>query len=326
MSRSIQTTGAIDIKAIPPFIASQFTPAALGVIWASLGVGIFGLIYVSGKLTGGATSASVIIWFRYVGGLLTVVAMVRFQNAGIAALKTPQPHIHCLRAMAGGGGGLAAIYAAANMPVVNATAVGLLDGLLIVAFGVLFQREPVTARHIGASGLCLVGALVVILGGHGGGLEIDAEYWLPAGVALLGAVLVAIEGILIKNLARSESATVVLLYVNASGALLFAGPAMVAWSNPSLLHTALFFALGPLAILAQFCNIKAYRQANAVVVGPIRYTWIIFGSIYGWVLFSETPGLSVYVGSIMILAGGFVLARSRARSICEGPIQHKTPQ
>ena len=68
-----------------------------GVAWALIAVGLFSLIYVSGKLTGGATPALQIIWLRYVGGFATVAPLVFLRGGTWRAIATRQPHVHFLR-------------------------------------------------------------------------------------------------------------------------------------------------------------------------------------------------------------------------------------
>ncbi len=134
---------------------------------------------------------------------------------------------------------------------------------------------------------------------------------MPASIALAGASLVAVESILIKTLARSEQTITVLFYVNLFGVLLFAAPACYAWRSLDVLSFFGFIALGPIAIFAQFCNINAFRHSDAAIIGPVRYTWLLFGAGFGYFLFSETPTLLTLVGGSLIVLGGATLARSR---------------
>jgi drug/metabolite transporter (DMT)-like permease len=275
-----------------------------GIAWALVAIGLFALTYLAGKLVVGA-SALEIMWLRYVGGLVTVTVWM-LATGRTHQVGRGQIHLHVLRAGAGGGAGTAAIYAASHMPVADATAIGLLDGFFTIVLGVLVHREVVSLRHWGAALLCLLGAAIVVAG-KGAVLRLDGDTLVPASVALGGAMLAAIEYILIKGLARSESTLSVLFYVNLFGTLLLALPAHAAWSGQPWPHLVFFLSLGPVAIFAQSCNIRALRLTDAAVIGPVRYSWIVFGALYGLLFFSEQPGLSTYVGAAVILAGGIWL-------------------
>jgi drug/metabolite transporter (DMT)-like permease len=287
---------------------------AKGVAWAAVAVALFALIFVSGKWSGGIASAAQIIWLRYVGGFLCVVAWAFLRRERLHGLAKPKLRVHAVRAIAGGGGGMAAIYAATNMPVADATAIGLLDGFFTVLLGVFVLKETFTLRQWGAALVCLAGAMIVVAG-DGASLRLEADMVLAGLAALAGAVLIAVESILIKTLARSERAIVVLLYVNLFGMLLFAGPALWQWQSVPAGLIGAFVLLGPIAIIAQLCNIQAFRLSDAALIGPVRYTWIVFGALFGWVLFGESPTTATYAGGALILIGGAGLAASRSRRI-----------
>ncbi|SDU30455.1 DMT family transporter [Stappia sp. ES.058] len=289
-------------------VAGQFDNAK-GVAWASVAVALFALIFVSGKWSGGVASAAQIIWLRYVGGFVCVVAWAVLRRVRLNSLSTSQLPVHAIRATAGGGGGMAAIYAATNMPVADATAIGLLDGFFTVLLGVFLLKEGFTLRQWGAALVCLAGAMIVVAG-DGAGFRLAPETAGAAVVALGGAVLIAVESILIKTLARSERAIVVLLYVNLFGMLLFAGPALWQWQSVPAGLIGAFVLLGPVAIVAQICNIQAFRLSDAALIGPVRYTWIVFGALFGWALFAEVPTTATCLGGVLILFGGAGLAAS----------------
>lgn len=248
------------------------------------------------------------MWLRYVGGLVIVCCLATGTRDGRREIRTNQPWLHFARAAAGGFGGVAAIYAATVMPVATASALGLLDGLFAMILGVLLLRERVNASHWIAALLCLSGA-VVILAGREAFEALYIAQIIPIVIALGGALLVAVESLLIKTLSRSEPTTTVLFYVNLFGALLFTPMAYIDWHSLNVPRALLFLSLGPVAVLAQTCNIFAYRHSDVALVAPVRYTWIIFAAILGSVFFDERLTLSTYLGAFCLILGGAWLAR-----------------
>ena len=281
-----------------------------GIAWAVLAVAIFSLFFLSGKLAGGAASATQIMFMRYAGGFLTVIVVALAMRARLRDFATKQLHFHALRASMGGGGGIMAIYAAAHMPVANATAIGLLDVVFVMLLGVYVLKEIVTPRQWLAAAACLVGAIIVVV--FGSGLRLGEATLEASAAALLGALLLAIESILIKKLARSENAIAFLLYVNLFGTLLLAIPAFIEWRPIPLSYVAAFLMLGPLAIAGQACNIQAFRLADVSLLGPVKYSWIVFAALFGFLFFGEVPQTATYVGGALIVAGGVVIALSRS--------------
>lgn len=151
----------------------------------------------------------------------------------------------------------------------------------------------------------------------------DRSMLWPASVALGGALFVAVESLLIKRLARSEGLIPVLFYVNLFGALIMTLPAWLSWSNPAPWHLALFLLLGPLAISGQACNIKAFRLSDVAVLGPVRYSWIVFALAFGWFFFGEGVTVVGVAGTALVLIGGLWLALTR---VAEAPAPTTRPE
>ena len=281
--------------------------ALRGVGWAMLGTGLFSLAYLAGKLSGDVVSVFQIVLLRYLGGSSILLMMTLRQRSLRATLKTRRPVAHLVRSVCSGSGGFAAIYAATHLPAASASAIGLLDGVLIVLLGALVFGERMSPIRAVAIALCLGGAALVSLsGGIGAGLGGISAF--PAGVALAGAALVAVETLLIKSLGRSESTLTMLLWVNLFGVLMFVVPGIAQWQAISPQLIIGFLALGPLTLLAQTANIRAFRLAEAGVVGPVRYLGIVFTAFFAWFAFGEELTLSGAIGCVIVLGGAALLA------------------
>lgn len=282
----------------------------VGASWALAAVFLFSIIFISGRIVDGSATAIQVLWFRYFGGLLTGLAVVFIKRIPLADLKTTQPLIHAVRATAGGLGTAAGIYVAIHLPIAVATAIGLTDGVLTVFLAVLFLKERLTRGQWLASLLCLAAAQVVVAK-SGPSIAHAAPDPVVLIIAVAGALSLATENILIKTIARAEPPIRVLLYVNLFGSLIFLLPAIYLgdWNDSPVLVALLI--LGPIAILAQFCNIRAFIITDASIVASMRYTWIIFAAMFGMIFFGEVPGLIFYLGAAVILGSGLWLAKSR---------------
>lgn len=299
----------IDGQASVDIVGGSRRNTVVGILWVLLGTAVFSLIFASGKLAEGSISAIQIVFFRYVSGIITVLALAAVVGGGPRAYRSERPGRHLLRAVCGSWGGICAIYAAAHMPIADATAIGLIEPVLVVVFAAAILGERVTRVHWLAAAVCAVGAAVVVLGRGGLGGTVGPVYLLAAGAALLGAVLIALEAILIKILSTAERSLTVLLYVNALATVLLIVPAWLAWRDIGWVEIAACLLLGPLAIAGQYCNIRGFRLADAAVLGPIGYSWIVFASLIGLLVFGEVPGAATIIGSAIVVGGGLWLAR-----------------
>ena len=51
--------------------------------------------------------------------------------------------------------------------------------------------------------------------------------------------------------------------------------------------------------------IKSLKVAQAVVVAPVQYTMLIWGTLYGYVIFGDLPDRWTWTGAPIIVATGF---------------------
>lgn len=281
-----------------------------GVFFTILGTALFTPVYAAGKLADGAIPALLIMMMRYLGGFLTVSTVIAVSRTKLSTLKSSKPHLHALRACLGIGGGACTIHAAASMPIADATAIGLTEGLMAVALAALILHERVTLGHWLFGCLCALGAYVVI----SDSVSLNTlGYAATEGAiaALAGALFIAFESLTIKVLARRENALGVLVYVNGFATLILLGPALYLANSRGITWQMLapFILLGPIAITAQFCNIKGYRYLDISVIGPLNYTWILFATALGVFVFDEIPDINTALGAALIVIGGIGLIR-----------------
>ena len=280
-------------------------PATAGILWVLGGTFLFSLVFASGRLGDGTIPAIQIVFIRYVSGFAIVSLLLAGLRQGGAARRS-KPSLHLLRALCGAGGGVCLIHASAVMPIADATAIGLTEGMVAMVLAVLLLHERVTPSHWAAAGLCAVGALIVVrvqATGDGGGSLV------ASGVALLGAVLIAGEIILIKVLAARDPPLVILWFVNGIAALLLAVPAWLVWQPMPTEILVAVALLGPLALAGQYCNIRGFRLADAALLAPVGYSWILFAGLIGWIGFGEIPAPASAIGAALIVVGGILLAR-----------------
>lgn len=288
------------------------TDNAKAILWVTLGTALFTLVYASGKFAVGTAAPFQVVFLRYISGFATIVAVTAIFGGPFASYKSEKPQAHFARAVFGCYGGLAIIWSSANMPILDATAISLLYVIFIVALGVLLLKERIGRLHWLAITLSTIGAIVV-MAARGAFTSFDPSYQWPAAIAVVGALFIAFEAILIRTLSQSEKSLTVLLHVNFFGIFLIAIPTALTWQSVTLSEVGLILLLGPLAISAQYCVIRGYRLAEVSVVGPIDYTWLIFAGILGFWFFDEVPTLDVLAGAALIGIGGLILALMKPR-------------
>ena len=61
--------------------------------------------------------------------------------------------------------------------------------------------------------------------------------------------------------------------------------------------------------VAEICVIKAFEKALAVVIAPVHYSLILWGTLYGWLIFDQLPDGWTWIGASIIVATGLYTTR-----------------
>lgn len=277
------------------------------ILWVLLSTALWTLIFAAAKFADGSMGTFQITLLRYAGALVVLLVLMH-PHGGLRAHRSSRTPAHFFRAVCGSGAAVAVTWSAANMPIVDATALSMTYGVALALLGVVILGERPGRFVIFGSVLSLGGAATVMFGK--GAFE-GALPMGPALAALAGAVLMALEGLLIRVLALTEKPLTMIWHVCAFGFCLMVIPAWLEWQVVSIPEMLLCVALGPVALFAQYCTIRGYRAAPLSVVGPVDYAWLIFASLLGFVAFGESVNLMTAIGCALIICGGLILTRAR---------------
>ena len=275
---------------------------------ALAGMSAFTPIFAAGKIADGLLPVAVLVWLRFLGGAATILSVAAVRRVPVFSRVCGLWKLHLLRAFCGVGGLACSIYAANVLPLADATAIGLTKGIIAIVLAGLILKEVITGRHWIAAVLCAAGAFLVVRAAESG--TGYGEFAL-AGVAsaLLAAVFMACEALIMRYIAQREDTVTILAYVNVFAAILLTGPVIwlitsngIAWQ-----HLLVFAWMGPLAIVGQSMNIAAYRRAGAATLAPVYYGTVVLSAIFGFVVWGEVPAPVAIFGAVLIVAGGAVL-------------------
>lgn len=279
-------------------------------LWAAGGSCLFAFMWVLPKFVGQSVPAVQVAFLRYAAGAICIAPFfliglargtpVMAQTSGVRLTL-----LHIARAACGVTSLAFGTYAVTRIPLANAQAIAMTNGVFTVLFAVLFLRERAGWREIVAGMVALGGA--VIVAGPG---TASAAGWALAGIvaAFAQAVTWGGEVVLLRATAARESASRILFKVNliAAGMVLVVG--VWFWESLSIDSFYLIVAMGPIAIVGQLFNIRAFRIANATTLVPVRYSGIIFAALFGILIFDEWPQPSAIAGAVMIAGGAIWLA------------------
>ncbi len=268
----------------------------LGIASILVAVFFFSIADATGKWLVQDYAPAQIVFLRYVFGLLPVAAFV-WQSGGLWSLKSRRPFAHGLRALLIFTALLAFFSGLRAMPLAEAIAMAFSAPLFVTALSGPVLGETVGVRRWVAVIIGFVGALIVIRPG-------TAAFRFEALYILTAALCFAVAMLLTRRMARTETNVAMLAYTTL-GAAIVSFPLMpFVWQPPADGDLWLFLLIGMVGGTAAYFVIAAYRHAPASVVAPFDYTALIWGALFGWILWQEQPEPIVWLGAAVITLSG----------------------
>lgn len=179
--------------------------------------------------------------------------------------------------------------------------------IITTILAVIFIKEQLTLARIGGASIGFFGIVVAV---NPGGFTID----LPVIMVLAAALFWAIAMILMRTISRSDRTLVQVFAQNFIHVVLMGVFVLPAWQGMGWSELVLCVAAGLVGGLGQFTLVDAARQVPASVLGTVEYGALIWSFVFGYLFWAEVPAATVYVGALLVIAAGTVLAWSEHRN------------
>lgn len=165
---------------------------------------------------------------------------------------------------------------------------------------------PLLGERVGAwrwSAICLgfIGILVVIR-------PFDETFHWAMIFSILAALAFSLYSILTRKLAHKVSIDTMQFYSGAVGTLALLPVAIYTWQNPeTLFQWWVMVMLGVLGWLGHEFLTRAYGHAPASTLTPFGYTFIIYLTIWSYLVFEELPDGWTILGTLIVVLAGLVI-------------------
>jgi drug/metabolite transporter (DMT)-like permease len=233
------------------------------------------------------------------------VALFVWRSGGLAGLRTRRLPLHILRASLLFLALSLFFEALQHLPLADAIAVAFTAPLFVTALAGPLLGETVGLRRWGAVILGFIGALIMV---QPGSAAFRPEALFVLGSALSFSLLVTLT----RRMTRTETNVALLTY-----STVFAGAWSLpflpfVWRTPATEDIKLFVLIGLIGGLAAFFVIQAYRHTPVSILAPFDYTALIWGALFGWLIWREQPGFEIWIGAAIVSAAGVYIARHEA--------------
>lgn len=280
-----------------------------GIVLMAAGMFLFAAVDTHAKYLTASLHPIQITWSRQLGLLLGVFIIVAIKGAGV--LRSSHPWLQVSRGVMAACSATIFIVAVSYVPLADAIAVTFVAPFIVTVLGALILREKVGIRRWTAVLIGFAGTLVVIRPGLG--------VFHPAMfLVLIAAAAFALRQILSRFLSGGDPVVTTVAYTAIVSVALLSIPLPFVWKTPIWgLEVLLLVSMALIAACAETLVIMALEAAETVVVAPVHYTILIWGTFYGWMVFGQLPDFWTWIGAAIIVATG-IYTLNRERLVAKG--------
>ena len=289
--------------------------------WMILASLFFSMMGVCVKFASAHFHTFELVFFRGLIGAIFMASLCRMQGV---PLRTPIPLMHVWRSVVGVTSLAAWFYAIGYLPLATAITLNYMSSIWVAVFlvgGTLVMGRLQDASRQGPIVLTVMAGFVGVILLLRPTIEQDQLF---AGIiGLLSGLIAALAYIQVAALERlnePEARTVFYFSLGTTvvGAVLMLVTGMSPWVWPSVLW---LLPVGVLAALGQLCMTKAYSRGSTLVVANLQYSGIVFGALFGLMLFAEHIPLMGWLGMALIMASGIASTILRNRTLPQAPAE-----
>lgn len=302
---------------------------ALGILFICLGVAAISVNDMLIKLLSGGYPLHELVAVRAGVGLIITLSLLQLEG-GWRLLRTSTPFLHIARGLLVVLANMTFYAAFSVLPLAQVTALFFVAPLFITLLSIPFLGEKVGPLRLGAVVVGFAGVLIMQQPWKAS-LETSRIVLL---LPVIAAFFYALMQVLTRRLGLTTRASALAVYLQATflvvafGFWLVAGDGRYAdrvesealrfllrpWVWPEGRDVLVFLALGTLSGFVGYALSAAYRLAAAAVIAPFEYIGLPLAILWGWLIFGEWPGTSVWTGCALIVGAGlFVFLRERQK-------------
>lgn len=275
-----------------------------GAFWMVLAATSFTVMIVCVRYLDGRYPSVEVVLFRALAGL--GFALPTLLRHGAVGLRTRHFPMHVSRTLFALAAMITFYYGVAYVPLGNATAYSFIIPLFATVGAALVLRERVDGPRWAATLFGFAGALVILRPGY-------LDFTLPVLMLLLSAAFYAGSWISLKILTRTESASMIVFFMNVMIVPLALVPTLFIGTLPTADDLLILIAIGLTGTYAHFCQARAFASADASAVMPFDFLRLPIAVSLAWLVFAETTDLYTWIGAAMIFAGSYFITWRESR-------------
>jgi drug/metabolite transporter (DMT)-like permease len=239
--------------------------------------------------------------------LILLIVLVAWRMEGLSSLRIYNVRGQLMRAGTMIFSTFGFVAGLSLLPLADAIALAFAGPLFLTILAVLMLGEKVGWRRWSAVVAGFIGVLIMIRPGAG---SFNWAALFPLGASLAGAL----RDIITRRISATESSLATLHFATLMVMLAGLCTSPFGW-QPLPAQDIGVLAIGGLLVgAAHFLLIETFRWAEASLVAPFKYTTLIWGTVFGFIIWGDMPEQEVLSGAAVVIASGlYILRRETTR-------------
>ncbi len=292
------------IAPAPPAARPRLSPPVRGILLMVVSTLCFGMMHASIRVMPGTLHGFEKAFFRNLFGVLVLLPW--FMRLGMAPLRTQRFRLHAMRGVFNAGSTLLFFAGISLTPLAQVAAIGFTAPLFATILAVFVLKEPSRLRRWIVMACGLAGTLILLRPGF---RDLGTGPLLLLGAAVLWAFAL----VDIRVLSRTDSSITITLYMSVFLTPLTLLASLPVWQWPMGVEWVWLVGIGLLGNLGQIALSQSLKEAEASVVLPFDFLKLIWGTLFGYLAFTEIPDLWTWVGGLAIFASTTYLTVRESR-------------
>jgi len=274
----------------------------IGAFFMFISVTGFALMDLAVKWTTDDYSVGYVMFWRMIGGLFPLMFTVP-RDRWKSLFKTSKPGLHFIRAIAGIIA-LFCVYTSLHyLPLATVVSLTFASPICSTLLSIFVLGEIVGKRRWSAIILGFIGVIVIVN-------PLSSQFNFYMILPILFCIFFSIVAISIRKLSETEPTYLIALNfsIYAILASLFTIPfgGWYWWPN-SLFDVAMLSLVGLSGGIGNLAMNQAYKNAEVSVITPLKYLSLIYGIIFGFLIWNEIPAWNTYIGAFFIIVSSLII-------------------
>ena len=233
-------------------------------------------------------------WFI---AFVMIVTCLFIKNCVSDILNTKQPYIQFSRGVILSLNNCLVVYTFTLLGLVETHAIIACYPLIVAGLSVPFLGERFGWRRWMAIFTGFIGVIII--------LRPNTNVITEGSIfAIIGAIMFAVYLILTRYVSRSDTAITSFFWTGIGGTVTMSLISLFIWDDILKEDYLWLFIMCALSAGSHFMMVKTLQVAEASVVQPFSYLQLVFGSIIGVTIFSESIDLMIIIGALVVIGSG----------------------